>query len=216
MLMGLNSMEYFKSYLANKTPRQHQEFVQHMKRYLSMYLPNAGYEISETKRYSTTKRTEACVIATKDWSVGDELRLCTGAIATLNAKDDAELKQDQRDFSVMYSTRKGCSCLFLGPARFFNHDCDSNCKFIASGQNGITFKLVKDVKCGEELTTFYGTHYFGENNCECRCVTCERNGQGAFAVDKYKIEEPVSESQNRRSGRKRKSANYEGKGSRSS
>lgn len=84
------------------------------------YLPNAGYEISETKRYSTTKRTEACVIATKDWLVGDELRLCTGAIASLNAKDDAELKLGDRDFSVMYSTRKGCSCLFLGPARFFN------------------------------------------------------------------------------------------------
>lgn len=206
------AMEYFKSYLANKTPRQHLEFVQHMKRYLSMYLPNAGYEISETKRYSTTKRTEACVIATKDWMVGDELRLCTGAIASLNAKDDAELKLGDRDFSVMYSTRKGCSCLFLGPARFFNHDCESNCKFIASGQNGITFKLIKDVKCGEELTTFYGMHYFGENNCECRCVTCERNGQGAFAEEKNKdttTEDPVFENQNRRSGRKRKSANYE-------
>lgn len=84
------------------------------------YLPNAGYEISETKRYSTAKRAEACVIATKDWSTGDELRLCTGAIACLNPKEDAELKLGQRDFSVMYSTRKGCSCLFLGPARFFN------------------------------------------------------------------------------------------------
>jgi len=205
------NLEWFKGYLANKTPKQHQEFVQHMKRYLSMYLPNAGYEISETKRYSTSKRTEACVIATKDWSVGDELRLCTGAIACLNPKEDAELKQGQRDFSVMYSTRKGCSCLFLGPARFFNHDCNSNCKFIASGQNGITFKFIKDVKCGDELTTYYGMHYFGENNCECRCVTCERNGQGAFATeaDQEQSTTESTENTNRRSGRKRKSANYE-------
>ncbi|KAJ2963862.1 hypothetical protein NQZ79_g1122 [Umbelopsis isabellina] len=182
------SMDYFKGYLANKTPKQQQEFVQHMKRYLSMYLPNAGYEISETKRYSTLKRAEACVIATKDWFVGDELRLCTGAIACLNAKEDAELKQGQRDFSVMYSTRKGCSCLFLGPARFFNN-----------------------VACGEELTTYYGKHYFGENNCECRCVTCERLGQGAFATEKTDIppETELSESQIRRSGRKRKSVVYE-------
>ncbi|KAG2171776.1 hypothetical protein INT43_008156 [Umbelopsis isabellina] len=194
------SMEYFKGYLANKTPRQQQEFVQHMKRYLSMYLPNAGYEISETKRYSTLKRAEACVLATKDWYVGDELRLCTGAIACLNAKEDAELKQGQRDFSVMYSTRKGCSCLFLGPARFFN--------------NGITFKLTKNVACGEELTTYYGKHYFGENNCECRCVTCERLGEGAFATEKktdISPETELSESQIRRSGRKRKSVVYEGK-----
>ncbi|KAM3579369.1 histone lysine methyltransferase Set9 [Umbelopsis sp. WA50703] len=205
------SMDYFKGYLANKTPKQQQEFVQHMKRYLSMYLPNAGYEISETKRYSTLKRAEACVLATKDWMVGDELRLCTGAIACLNAKEDAELKQGQRDFSVMYSTRKGCSCLFLGPARFFNHDCDSNCKFIASGQNGITFKLTKNVACGEELTTYYGKHYFGDNNCECRCVTCERLGQGAFAIEKTDnpLETTESESQIRRSGRKRKSVLYE-------
>ncbi|GAB5589301.1 histone lysine methyltransferase Set9 [Umbelopsis nana] len=30
------NLEWFKGYLANKTPKQHQEFVQHMKRYLSM------------------------------------------------------------------------------------------------------------------------------------------------------------------------------------
>ncbi|CAM0137069.1 unnamed protein product [Umbelopsis sp. WA50703] len=174
------SMDYFKGYLANKTPKQQQEFVQHMKRYLSMYLPNAGYEISETKRYSTLKRAEACVLATKDWMVGDELRLCTGAIACLNAKEDAELKQGQRDFSVMYSTRKGCSCLFLGPARFFNV---------------IWFKQ-------KAPTNLLNLKFLLDR---------VRLGQGAFAIEKTDnpLETTESESQIRRSGRKRKSVLYE-------
>ncbi|KAI9321416.1 hypothetical protein BX666DRAFT_1850068, partial [Dichotomocladium elegans] len=137
-------------------------------------LPNAGFEISDTRRYKDHgRRVEACLVATKDWHVGDEIRACTGMIANLDPMEDAELRQGKRDFSVMWSQRKGCSCLFLGPARFVNHDCNSNCKFISSGQNAVTFKVVREIKCGEELTAFYGSHYFGENNVECRCATCE-------------------------------------------
>jgi hypothetical protein len=96
-------------------------------------MPNAGYEVGDTKRYSSSlstggRRIEACLVATKDWKVGDEMRLLTGMIACLDPKDDAELKKGNRDFSVMWSTRKNCSCLFLGPARFANHDCNSNCR----------------------------------------------------------------------------------------
>lgn len=90
-------------------------------------MPNAGYEVADTKRYSERK-LEACLIATKNWHVGDEIKLLTGVIATLDPKDDAELKKGNRDFSVMWSSRKKCTCLFLGPARFANHDCNSNCR----------------------------------------------------------------------------------------
>ncbi|EPB87004.1 hypothetical protein HMPREF1544_06222 [Mucor circinelloides 1006PhL] len=171
----LLALGYFKHYLMAKNQKQVQEFIQHMKRYLYMYMPNAGYEVGDTRRYgSNGRRVEACLVATKDWQVGDEMRLLTGMIACLDPKDDAELKKGNRDFSVMWSTRKNCSCLFLGPARFANHDCDSNCKFISLGQNSITFKVLKNIKCGEEITVYYGKHYFGENNCECRCITCEK------------------------------------------
>ena len=84
-------------------------------------MPNAGYEISDTRRYKDHgKKVEACLVATKNWQVGDELRLCTGMIANLNPSEDAMLRQGEKDFSIMWSTRKGCSCLFLGPARFVN------------------------------------------------------------------------------------------------
>ncbi|KAI9273554.1 hypothetical protein BY458DRAFT_489414, partial [Sporodiniella umbellata] len=38
----------------------------------------------------------------------------------------------------------------------------------------------KEIKCGEEITVFYGQHYFGENNCECLCATCEKKQRGGF------------------------------------
>ncbi|RUS17849.1 hypothetical protein BC937DRAFT_89415 [Endogone sp. FLAS-F59071] len=245
--LSLCRMEYFKAFLEKKNPKQIADFVQHMKRYLSMYLPNAGYEISDTKRYSTTERVEACVIATRDWQTGDEIRMCTGAIACLTPDDERTLLNGHRDFSVMWSTRKGCSCLFLGPARFVNvsdgqygeerpakvsvvliillslvqHDCNSNCKFISLGQNAITFKVIREIKVGEEITTYYGKHYFGDNNCECKCVTCESTKDGAFKPEESLLDAPatpVPENSNtlynatdnaRRSGRRRKPTLYE-------
>ncbi|ORZ01801.1 hypothetical protein BCR43DRAFT_487530 [Syncephalastrum racemosum] len=200
----LLQVDYFKHQLAMiRSAKEQQDFVQHMKRYLYMYLPNAGYEVGDTSRYrGEGAQVEACLIATKKWSRGDEIRLCTGTIACLEPEDDAQLEKKNRDFSIMWSTRKGCSCLFLGPARFVNHDCDSNCKFISYGHNAVTFKVLKDIEVGEELTTFYGEHYFGENNCECLCATCERRGEGNFAVAQDDKEE-IPNGQ-RRSTRKRK------------
>ncbi|KAG1378747.1 hypothetical protein G6F61_005565 [Rhizopus arrhizus] len=150
-----------------------QAFVEHMKRYLNMYMPNAGYEISDTKRYSE-KKVEACLIATKDWQRGDEISLLSGIILS--------------------------PTLFLGPARFANHDCDSNCRFITQGQNTLVFQVRKEIKCGEELTVFYGQHYFGENNCECKCVSCEKNGLGYFTVA-HEVQNNPNIQQRRRSKR---------------
>lgn len=87
-------------------------------------MPNAGYEIADTKRYGGAgRRVEACVMVTKDWNFGDELRLCTGMIAHLDSRQERDLKKassNNRDISVMWSSRKQCHCLFLGPARFVN------------------------------------------------------------------------------------------------
>ncbi|CAO3638006.1 unnamed protein product [Cunninghamella blakesleeana] len=205
-------MDYFKHYTASKSPKQQQEFIQHMKRYLYMYMPNAGYEIADTRRYGGAgRRVEACVTVTKDWHIGDEMRLCTGMIAHMQPHEEHELKKGNRDISVMWSSRKQCNCLFLGPARFVNHDCDPNAKFIALGQNSVTLKIIKEIKCGEEVTAYYGKHYFGENNCECRCATCETQRTGYFTPEMDNISlgsmtdnEEENDNQ-RRSLRKRKS-----------
>ncbi|KAJ3263845.1 hypothetical protein HDU77_009869 [Chytriomyces hyalinus] len=173
------SFEAFSAFMQSRNEEQLLDFKEHIKRYFSMYLPNSGFEIGRTLRYKNSGKVEACIVATKKWRPGDEIRHCSGYIAELTEQDENYLAN--RDFSVMYSTRKGCMCLFLGPARFVNHDCQPNCKFIPMGHNAICFKVVRDIEVGQEITTFYGGDYFGEGNKECLCATCENDGRGGFA-----------------------------------
>ncbi|KAJ3147676.1 Histone-lysine N-methyltransferase set9 [Geranomyces michiganensis] len=170
----------FKSFFHNLTAEQLATFAEHAKRYFAMYLPKAGFEITSTRRYACTGKAEACIKATDRFNPGDEIRACTGFIAQLSGEDEEHLAN--RDFSVMYSSAKSSNCLFLGPARFVNHDCDPNCVFFSSNPraNLISFKVKKRIELGEEITTFYGESYFGENNKECLCATCERLGRGGF------------------------------------
>ncbi|KAJ3143112.1 hypothetical protein HK100_010695 [Physocladia obscura] len=176
------TFEAFAPFLQNRTEEQISDFKEHMKRYFSMYLPNAGFEVAKTMRYKNSGKVEACVISTKKWNPGDEIRLCSGYIAELTEHDEIHLAN--RDFSVLYSTRKGCMCLFLGPARFVNHDCQPNCNFIPTGTNAICFKVLREIEIGQEITTFYGGDYFGDGNSECLCATCEAHCAGGFAVSK--------------------------------
>ncbi|GBC00248.1 hypothetical protein RclHR1_00380016 [Rhizophagus clarus] len=177
---------------AGVTSENEREFISHANRYFEMYLPNAGCEISETPRYSGSDKREACIIATKKWQVGDEIKYCTGVLVPITSEEERAL-EGGRDFSIMWSTRKDCMCLLLGPARFVNHDCNPNTHFIATGQNTISFKLLRDVAVGEELTAHYGENYFGQGNEECLCVTCEQKQTGGFRKVRDETEEEAYE-----------------------
>ncbi|CUA75416.1 histone-lysine N-methyltransferase SUV420H [Rhizoctonia solani] len=153
-------------------------------------------EIASTSRYTwKTGKSELCVLATQPLGAapgslvssefkGQKIHELKGSIADLTNKEDDELRRSSgsasRDFSVIYSHQKGCNQLFLGPARFVNHDCNPNAELFRDGKY-ITFRVLRPISVGEEITASYGPDYFGKQNKHCLCATCEDANRGGYA-----------------------------------
>ena len=172
-----DAIDVLKESLVVEVDREIFEFVRHARKYLHMYHPNAGFEIDRTYRYKTDK-VESRLLATKEFLPGTELKHLTGVIASLTPEEEIQL--ENRDFSVMFSVYRKCMCLFTGPARFINHDCDPNCKvsisfnkFISLSSGEITVQARKQINIGDEITCYYSSTYFGDNNIDCLCESCE-------------------------------------------
>ncbi|XP_008183153.1 histone-lysine N-methyltransferase set9-like [Acyrthosiphon pisum] len=88
-----------------------------------------------------------------------------------------------RDNSVVKSFQTGETKLWLGPAAFLNHDCEGITDINSLGSTSAIVKANKKIKLGEEITVSYGPHYFGEDNKDCMCHSCEYKGIGYFQVN---------------------------------
>src|SRR6202022_3443570 len=64
-------------------------------------------------------------------------------------------------------------------------DCDANTRFKVAEwrEQKVGFVAIRDILRGEEITTFYGRDYFGEENELCLCRTCELRGQGGYSAN---------------------------------
>lgn len=85
---------------------------------------------------------------------------------------------------------KRASHLLIGPISRVNHDCHPNAEFTLQskvhGQAltiGVTAKRL--IFQGDEITVLYSNHYFGKNNKDCLCSSCElvrHNGSSSKAA----------------------------------
>ncbi|KJA29035.1 hypothetical protein HYPSUDRAFT_128244 [Hypholoma sublateritium FD-334 SS-4] len=196
-LLELSPIRY---YLKSYTQKQINAFATHASRYFELYHPSGSIEIAHTSRYSHhTGKSELCILATRNLAVGAVVTELKGSMANLTDEEDKELKRTdlrnsdiRRDFSVIHSKSMKKNHLFLGPARFVNHDCDNNCELFREGKY-ITFRVLRPIAIGEEITAHYGDGYFGKKNRHCLCETCEKNGRGGYSPDHHN-DEPESSS----------------------
>ncbi|KAB5517509.1 histone-lysine N-methyltransferase SET9 [Coniochaeta sp. 2T2.1] len=176
---------------ALRTPKEKEDFKAHLRRYMSIYLPECRFEVNATNRY-TIVSYEASVTAREYIKRNETIKYLAGIQVVITPEEEADMALRKKDFSLVVSSRTKSTSIFMGPARLCNHDCDANARLVTRGHAGIEIIACRDIDIGEEITVTYGENYFGEDNCECLCRTCEKNlangwkpeGSEAVALEK--------------------------------
>ncbi|KAI9927632.1 hypothetical protein ASPWEDRAFT_119663 [Aspergillus wentii DTO 134E9] len=170
----LLSMSGLKKYMARlSSDREKEWFRRHLRKYIQMYLPDSPFEVTTTNRY-TIMVHEAAICARKFIKQGQEIKYLSGTLVSMTREEEKDLDLSRNDFSIVMSSRRKSPSFFLGPARFANHDCNANGRLVTRGSEGMQVMATRDIYIGEEITVSYGEDYFGIDNCECLCLTCER------------------------------------------
>jgi histone-lysine N-methyltransferase SUV420H len=177
-LLQLPALRKYMASLKGESDKD--QFKRHLRRYVNIYMPDCPFEVTTTNRYMITEH-EASITARRDINPREEIRYLTGVQVAMTEQQEKSLELARKDFSLVYSSRKKTRSLFLGPARFANHDCDPNAKLSTKGYDGMQIVAVKHIDEGEEITVSYGSDYFGDDNEECLCHTCEARQQNGWA-----------------------------------
>lgn len=170
-ILGMKGLKRYMGSLPND--REREWFRRHLRKYIQMYLPDSPFEVTTTNRYTITNH-EAAICARQIIKKGQEVKYLSGTLVPMTEEEERDLDLTRKDFSIVMSSRRKTPSFFLGPARFANHDCDANGQLVTRGSEGMQVVANREIREGEEITVSYGEDYFGTDNCECLCSTCER------------------------------------------
>jgi hypothetical protein len=159
-------------YVAKLNPVDRGYFKEHMRLYVDIYRRDCPFEVTTTNRYDILTN-EASITARTLISKGEVIKYLAGTKVIIPAGEEKRIEDACLVKSITLSARKGDACLFLGPARFSNHDCDSNAR-LDYNANSMRIIARKDIEVGQEITVDYGPGFFGDENSECLCATCEK------------------------------------------
>lgn len=155
-------------------------------------MPDCPFEVSTTNRYTILEH-EASVTARKLIGKGEIIKYLSGVQVPLTSEEESMLNGTRNDFSIVLSSRKRSTSLFLGPARFANHDCNANARLSTTGYSGMQVIATRPIRIGEEITVSYGDDYFGSSNRECLCGTCEKLMRNGWSATNDMIDQVSSE-----------------------
>lgn len=178
-LLKLPALRRFDNGLKTKGEKDH--FRRHLRKYINIWMPDCPFEVSTTNRYTIVTQ-EAATTARRFIKKNDPIKYLCGYLVSMTPEEEGILDQSKRDFSIVMSSRKKTASLFMGPARFANHDCNANARLVTMGYDGMQVVAVRDINLGEEITVTYGDSYFGDGNRECLCETCEKNGRNGWTL----------------------------------
>lgn len=153
-LLALAGLKKFSDNL--KTEKEKEDFRQHLRRYINIYLPECSFEVTTTNRYTVVTH-EAAVTARRFIKKGEVIKYLCGIQVVMTPEEEEFIQRSRRDFSIVVSSRNKHASLFLGPARFANHDCGANAELITGPNQSMMIKAKQDIETGEEITVTYGT-----------------------------------------------------------
>lgn len=177
-LLAIAGVERYRRTLKSKPVQEN--FLRHFRKYIDMYKTDCPWEVSATNRYTITT-FEAAVTARARVKDHQTIPYLVGTLVRLTADESEQLDTTNRNFSIVCLGRKKNQSIFLGPARFANHDCNANARLVPKGDDSMEVISLRNIDIGEEITVSYGDDYFGPGNIDCLCASCEishppRNG----------------------------------------
>ena len=154
----------------------------HLVRYLEGFqTENAEFKIEKTDRYAMEGFQGAKIVAGKEVKKGAKITSLRGATAPISPEQEKALGDRGVDTScVMWSNVSKSQLIISGPTCFINHDHDPNCTWFVLSKGEICFEATRRIAEGEEMTIDYGRGYFGRDDKDCACLTCEEQEKGWF------------------------------------